>query len=76
MAKYFVGVGEYVFVVQGTVDGSQHWYGKLYPWTLNTNSIIERWIGDTLQSVWQSFSNHLQGQLVGVWIITFGQCLA
>ncbi len=38
-------VGEYLFATKGIVDGSQHWYGKLYPWTLGTNSRIERLIG-------------------------------
>jgi hypothetical protein len=47
MGKDFVGVGEYLFVVEGTFDKSQHWYGESYPWTSSTNSIIGRRIGDT-----------------------------
>jgi hypothetical protein len=52
MGEEFVGVGEYMFVAEGTFDGNQHWHGKSYPWTLGTNPKIERQVGDTLLSTW------------------------
>jgi cephalosporin hydroxylase len=48
MGKDFVGVGEYLFVVEGTIDKSQHWHGESYPWTLGTNPRIEGWIRNIL----------------------------
>lgn len=50
MGKNFDGAKGYLFAIEGIVDGSQHWYGKLYSWTLNTNSRIEGWIGNISQS--------------------------
>jgi hypothetical protein len=35
-----------MFVVEGTIDISQHWHGESYPWTSGTNPIIEGWIGN------------------------------
>jgi hypothetical protein len=32
--------GKQLFTTIGTINGGQHWHGKLYPWALNINSRI------------------------------------
>jgi hypothetical protein len=45
MWENFVRAREYSYT---TFDKSQNWYANLYPWSLGTNSRINKRIGDTL----------------------------
>jgi hypothetical protein len=51
MGTNYVGVGDYLFTIEGVFDENQHWNGESYPWTLNTYLRIEGQIGNTSQNI-------------------------